>query len=133
MTREEARDVLANTPWLKCNGDEVEQAVMVAIEALGALPPAGCSEGQWKLCSEEMPEESEWIGTDVFGTTVSDKVHVTFEAPDGTRFVSWLRFQNGKLGPHDQRMIDVILRGSTPVAWMPGPEPYAGDIERKEK
>lgn len=83
---------------------------------------------KWTLCSEEMPKEREWVGTKSFGTTISDTVYVTFEAPDGDRFVKYLAFQNGKLSSSDQQMIDVIFHGAKPVAWMPFiiPYPYEG-------
>ena len=82
----------------------------------------------WILCSERMPEEHEWIGTKQFGTTISDEVYVTFENPKGERFCKHLSFQNGKLNGYDQRFIDAICKGSRPVAWMPQPEPWKGEV-----
>lgn len=79
---------------------------------------------KWTLCSEKMPEEHEWIGTKKFGTTRSDEVHVTFEAPNGDRFVKTLSFQNGELSAFEQRVMDSWHGGSKPIAWMNFPEPY---------
>lgn len=78
----------------------------------------------WILCSDRMPEEREWIGTERFGTTISDEVYVTFETPAGERFTDHLCFQNGKLSPYFQKGIDAFHKGSTPIAWMPLPKPY---------
>ena len=78
----------------------------------------------WIPCSERMPEEHEWIGTNRFGTTISAEVYVTFENPKGERFTEHLSFQNGKLSSFDQRKIDAFYKGSVPIAWMPLPEPY---------
>lgn len=83
-------------------------------------------EPHWIPCSERMPEEHEWIGTNRFGTTISEEVYVTFENPKGERFTKHLSFQNGKLSSFDQREIDVFHKGSAPIAWMPLPEPYKG-------
>jgi hypothetical protein len=85
----------------------------------------------WVPCSERMPEEHEWIGTKIFGTTISDEVYVTFENPKGERFTEHLSFQNGKLSSSDQRKIDAFYKGSVPIAWMPLPKPY--EAERKEE
>ena len=79
---------------------------------------------QWVSVSERMPEEHEWIGTEKFGTTISDEVYVTFETPNGERFAKHLSFQNGKLADFEQRRIDTFYKGSVPIAWMPLPEPY---------
>lgn len=79
---------------------------------------------RWIPISEEMPKEREWMGTDKFGTTISDEVYVTFEYPDGDRFTDHLIFQNGKVPPHKQREIDVFDKGVVPIAWMPLPKPY---------
>lgn len=79
---------------------------------------------KWILCSEKMPEEHEWVGTKKFGTTISDEVHVTFEAPNGDRFVKTLSFQNGELSAFEQIVMDNWHRGSKPIAWMNFPEPY---------
>lgn len=80
----------------------------------------------WILCSERMPEEHEWMGTKKFGTTISDEVYVTFEAPDGERFAEHISFQNGKLSSVDEQRMKVWYKGAKPIAWMPPLEPYAG-------
>ena len=85
---------------------------------------------QWIPCSERMPEESEWIGTKEFGTTISDEVLVTFESR-GKRFVKPMHFQNGELGGMDKQEMDAIYGEWKVVAWMPLPEPWEGtDDER---
>lgn len=84
---------------------------------------------KWILCSEKMPEEHEWVGTKKFSTTISDEVHVTFEAPNGDRFVKTLSFQNGELSAFEQRVIDTWHGGSKPIAWLPLPEPYEENKE----
>lgn len=110
MTREEAIDVLKRNYPSSCFED-LCKAVDIAIQALSAQP-----EQQWILCDQRMPEEREWIGTRQFGTTISDEVYVTFERPDGVRFAKHLCFQNGKLSNYDQRTIDVLYKGSIPIA-----------------
>lgn len=84
-------------------------------------------EQQWIFCSERMPEEREWIGTKRFGTTISDEVYITFEAPDGQRFVDHISFQNGKLSRSDAEKMRVWYKGAKPIAWQPFPESYKGD------
>lgn len=88
-------------------------------------------EPHWIPCSERMPEEHEWLGTKLFGTTISDEVYVTFENPKGERFCKELSLQNGKLSASDQSTIDAFYKGSKPIAWMPKelPEPYKGVTE----
>ena len=71
-----------------------------------------------------MPDEHEWLGTKMFGTTMSDEVYVTFENPKRERFCKHFSFQNQKLSAFDQNTIDVFFKGSKPIAWMPLPEPY---------
>lgn len=78
---------------------------------------------RWIPCSEKMPEEREWIGSEKFGTTISDKVLVTFESR-GKRFVKPMTFQNGELGCMDKHMMDTVYDEWKAVAWMPLPEPY---------
>lgn len=80
----------------------------------------------WIPVSERLPEEREWIGTKRFGTTKSDEVYVTFEAPDGQRFTRHLSFQNGKLSISDQQTVDAWFKGSVPIAWAPLPKPWEG-------
>ena len=89
--------------------------------------PTIVSEQNWILCSERMPEEREWIGTKQFGTTISDEVYVTFETPDGQRFVKHISFQNGKLSRSDAEIMKVWYKSAKPIAWQPCPEPYKGD------
>jgi hypothetical protein len=102
----------------------------VAEEALKKLPSiqpdTNCSEfpNNWIPCSDRMPEEHEWIGTKMFGTTISDEVYVTFEAPDGQRFADHISFQNGKLSRSDEHRMKVLYKGAKPIAWKPQPEPY---------
>lgn len=84
---------------------------------------------KWIPCSERIPKEYEWIGTKKFGTTISDEVCVTFENPEGKRFVKHIRFQNGKLSGFDQSEIDAFYKGSVPIAWRPLPIPYKGETE----
>ena len=96
--------------------------VDVVKDALIAFP-----EQHWIPCSQRMPEEREWIGTKPFGTTISDEVYVTFERPDGGRFVKHVYFQNGKLSYHDQLTINAVHKGAMPIAWMPLPDPYGGE------
>lgn len=79
---------------------------------------------RWIPCSDRMPEEHEWIGTKIFGTTISDEVYVTFEAPGGQRFADHISFQNGKLSRSDEQRMKVLYKGAKPIAWMPLPEPY---------
>ena len=106
------------------NGDEyINYGDAVGeIEQLPSVHP----EQRWIPCSKRMPEEREWIGTKKFGTTISDKVYVTFEAPDGQRFTDHISFQNGKLSRSDAEKMRVWYKGAKPIAWMPLPEPYRG-------
>lgn len=83
---------------------------------------------KWIPCSERMPEEREWIGTEKFGTTISDKVLVTFESR-GERFVKPMKFQNGELGGMDKHTMDAFFDEWKAVAWMPLPEAYREDGE----
>jgi len=97
----------------------------MAIEALEQAK-TNCSEfpNNWIPCSERLPKEREWIGTKHFGTTISDEVYVTFEAPDGQRFADHISFQNGKLSHADEKTMQVWFKGAKPIAWTPLPEPY---------
>ena len=106
-------DVLANRPTER---DSLIVAVRKAFDAL--------EQSKWTLCSKRMPEEHEWIGTKRFGTTISDEVYVTFEAPDGQRFADHISFQNGKLSRSDAERMRVWYKGAKPIAWMPLPEYY---------
>lgn len=78
----------------------------------------------WIPVSKRMPEEHKWLGTERFGTTISDEVYVTLETPDGERFTKHLSFQNGGLSRTDQERMKVLYKGAVPIAWMPLPEPY---------
>lgn len=81
----------------------------------------------WILCTPDtMPEESVWVGAEELGVTISDEVFVTFEEPNGERFVKQLRFHGGKLGALDQYFMDIHHKGSVPIAWKPLPKPYQG-------
>ena len=80
----------------------------------------------WIPCSERLPEETEWIGTKKFGTTISDKVLVTFESK-GERFVKPIHFQNGELGGLDKQTMDTFYGEWKAVAWMPLPEPWVSE------
>ena len=86
--------------------------------------PSAQPEQRWIPCSERLPGEHEWLGTKKFGTTISNEVYVTFEAPDGQRFAKHISFQNGKLSPVDEQRMKVCFNGAKPIAWMPLPEPY---------
>ena len=94
---------------------------------LGTLPSAQ-PEQRWIPCSERLPGEHEWLGTKKFGTTISNEVYVTFEAPDGQRFAKHISFQNGKLSPVDEQRMKVLFKGAKPIAWMPLPEPYDAKV-----
>lgn len=93
-------------------------------ELINAIPSADRPQ-EWIPCSERMPEEREWIGTEKFGTTISDKVFVTFESR-GERFVKPICFQNGELGGMDKHTMDALYGEWKAVAWMPLPEPWKG-------
>lgn len=109
----------------KENAELVSETIASFFDRVKALPAVN-SEPHWILCSEQMPEEHEWIGTTEFGTTISKEVYVTFENPKGERFAKHLSFQNGKLSPTDQQTIDVFYKGSKPIAWTDLPKPYDG-------
>lgn len=100
-------------------------------EIIRDVPSTQPVEYRWIPCSEQMPEEREWIGTKMFGTTISDTVHVTFENENGERFVKQISFQDGKLSRYDQRTIDVIFEGSKPIEWCPFPKPWEGVKENE--
>ena len=117
-----------------------KEALLAEYDRVHVGPPGGArkliedaptitpdSNDGWILCSERMPEEREWIGTKRFGTTISDNVYVTFERPDGKRFVKHIMFQNGALSSMDQTTIDAFNRGAKPIAWKPLPEPFKGE------
>lgn len=127
ISRQQSIDALRKMQTYKLGaGDDlllIDQAE--AQTELMMLPPAQ-PEQRWTLCSKRMPEEREWIGTKMFGTTISDEVYVTFEAPDGQRFTKHISFQNGKLSPADEKMMQVWFKGAKPIAWKQQPEPYQG-------
>lgn len=127
MKPSEAAEILEGVEefWgnLPEDGLLVEEAVSMAISALKER-----AWNDWILCSERMPEEREWIGTKLFGTTISDEVYVTFEAPSGERFAKHIMFQNGRLSSSGQRVMDTVFKGAKPIAWRPQPEPYKGDL-----
>ena len=122
MTREEAIKILADlidNPFLH-TWEKQNKALHMAIEAL--------HQTKWIPISEGLPEEHEWIGTKQFGTTISDKVHITFDV-NGKRFVKTLSLQNGELSDYEKRSMDVFYKGWKMLAWMPLPEPYRKDGE----
>jgi len=137
MTREEAIERLKqNKAAAKFYAGMVQNTNAIEnelkdIEAMNMAIEALKTQSKWIPCSERMPEEREWIGTEKFGTTISDEVYVTFESPDGERFVKHLRFQNGMLSGYMLDQINAFHKGSVPIAWMPLPEPYRenGDTE----
>ena len=92
-----------------------------AIHMVELLP----SVDEWIPCSERLPEEHEWVGTKHFGTTISDKVHITFDV-NGERFVKTLSLQNGELSNYEKRSMDAFYKGWKMLAWMPLPEPWEG-------
>lgn len=109
---------LANRPTER---DSLIVAVQKAFDAL--------ERSKWTPCNNCMPEEHEWIGTKRFGTTISDEVYVTFEAPDGQRFADHISFQNGKLSRSDAERMRVWYKGAKPIAWKPLPESWKGSVE----
>lgn len=111
-------NVLANRPTER---DSLIVAVQKAFDAL--------EQSKWTRCNDCMPEEREWIGTKRFGTTISDEVYVTFEAPDGQRFTDHISFQNGKLSASDAERMRVWYKGAKPIAWKPLPESWKGSVE----
>ena len=103
---------------VQCDGDIRE--LLNELEDLPSAQP----EPHWIPCSERMPEEHEWMGTKMFGTTISDEVYVTFENEKGEKFCQHINFQNGELSRYDQFHMDTWFKGSKPIAWMPLPEAY---------
>lgn len=89
------------------------------ISGIEALPSAQ----QWIPIGEGTPEEREWIGTEAFGTTISDLVLITFDVR-GDRFVRPMCLQNGELSRSDKRSMDAVFGDWKMTAWMPLPEPY---------
>ena len=81
---------------------------------------------EWIPCSERLPEEQEWLGTKMFGTTMSDAICITFE-DNRKRFVKVMSLQNGELSNSDKEMMDVFHKGWKMLAWMPLPRPYKED------
>ena len=121
ISRQAAIDVIRCRIEKSEVGESVDHDKVIA--DIESLPPAQPSP-QWILCSERMPEEHKWIGTEKFGTTISDEVYVTFENEKGERFCKHLSFQNGELSRYDQLHMDTWFKGSKPIAWMPLPEAY---------
>lgn len=118
MSIEQEKMIVEALPSLYPLKDYEEDAIHTVLDALP----------HWISCSERMPEEREWLGTKRFGTTISEKVHITFESPNGERFTRFMSFQNGKLSNYDQNIIDTLYPGSRPIAWMPPPEAWKGGI-----
>ena len=121
---------IAKKPEMNGNLKHMIRASAMVIQMIddapSIQPETNCSEfpNNWIPCSDRMPEEHEWIGTKRFGTTISDEVYVTFEAPDGQRFTDHISFQNGKLSRSDEHRMKVLYKGAKPIAWKPQPEPY---------
>ena len=108
--------------WIGSESDFSEEALDMAIFALKKL-----EKDRWIPVSEGMPEERKWIGTEHFGTTISDEVYVTVEVPSGERITKHMHFQNGAIPPFEQRSLNAFYKGGKAVAWRPLPEPYQGD------
>lgn len=125
-----------NMAWYDEDGEmaDSDEKLKVITDLINGVPSVTPShkKNDWIPCSVRLPEEHEWIGTKKFGTTISDEVYVTFENPEGKRFVKHLSFQNGKLSSFDQNKIDAFYKGSVPIAWMPLPEPYKAEMESGE-
>lgn len=122
MTREEAIQILADiidNPFLH-TWEKQNKALHMAIEALSTEVTQ-----EWIPISEGLPKEHEWVGTKQFGTTISDKVHITFDV-NGERFVKTLSLQNGELSNYEKRTMDTLYKGWKMIAWMPLPKPYKG-------
>lgn len=117
MTNKEARNILLTS--VHPQTAEEAEAIGIAVRAIEAL-----ERQRWIPVTERLPEEREWIGTKRFGTTISDEVYVTFEAPDGQRFADHISFQNGGLSAPDAERMRVWYKGAKPIAWKPLPEPY---------
>jgi hypothetical protein len=98
-----------------------------AIEEVVKAQPTIEPEPEWIPVGERMPEEHEWLGTEKFGTTISNEVYVTFETPDGQRLAKHISFQNGKLSSVDEQRMKVWFKGAKPIAWKPLPKPWKGE------
>ena len=118
-----SRQAAIDATWFEPSYTDPLNVLTEVRDRLKALPSAQ-PEQRWILCSERLPDEHEWLGTKKFGTTISNEVYVTFEAPDGQRFAKHISFQNGKLSPVDEQRMKVWFKGAKPIAWMPLPEPY---------
>lgn len=105
----------------KYKGIGTEEDFFMAIEELSDE----IVQGRWIPIREGLPEEHEWVGTKSFGTTISDKVHITFDV-NGERFVRTLSLQNGELSNYEKRTMDTLYKGWKMIAWMPMPKPYKG-------
>lgn len=114
---------VATEAWKIKLKSPVETVLNQFIDWINAQPTIE-PEQRWTPCSKRMPEEREWIGTKMLGTTISNEVFVTFETSDGQRFADHISFQNGKLSRSDEQRMRVFYNGAKPIAWMPFPEPY---------
>jgi len=99
-----------------------KKAVTMAIAALEQQ-----EKDKWRPVSDGMPEEHKWMGTEHFGTTISDEVYVTVEVPSGERITKHMHFQNGAIPPFEQRSLDAFYKGGKAVAWRPLPEAFQGE------
>ena len=118
------REAIEYIKWMrdKFYSDKSHKACDMAIAALEQQ-----EKDRWRPVSEGMPEEHKWIGTEHFGTTISDEVYVTIEVQSGERITKHMHFQNGSIPPFEQRNINTFYKGGKAVAWRPLPEPYQED------
>ena len=121
ISRKTVIEFLSKIVWQE--GETWQDVQDRIVDGVSYLPSADSKRGEWIPCSERLPEEHEWIGTKEFGTTISDKVHITFDV-NGDRFVKTLSLQNGELSNYEKRSMDAIHKGWKMLAWMPLPKPY---------
>lgn len=132
MSNEQAVQILSSmrNMMLDQYGCPISDAVFAfdkAIEVLSADRPQ-----EWTPCSEGLPKEHEWIGTKRYGTTISDKILITFNA-DGKKIIDTMRLQNGKLATHNKYVMDICFQNWEMIAWMPLPKPYTVDCKTENE